>query len=443
MMNEQTYPLTMGQKVIGFAGRLFPQSAVNNIGGLLLLEDELDFELLEKTLHLCIQRNDALRLRMLRTDETLSLIEEYFLLNTIRQYVCEETPAPIKFVDFSGKTEAEMDAELLEWNSRPIDIYRQPLYEFTMIKSWDGRCGVFSKIDHLATDAWMSILLCTEMIEIYYALKRGEALPLPAYSYIDYIAAEEAYMASKKFEADESYWMSVYGTKPPLTYIYENRKYPFSPDGHTNRKTVQLDSDVSAAIRDFCTRFSVSPSTLFTTVFGIYLYKFNGSPDVAFCSPTLLRSTLKEKRTCGALVNNLNVRLLFDESLPFHEICLHAGSDLLNMMRHMQYPQLYLMMQVYTKYEIESMWDAGIAYHASRVQIHENVKFQTKWYSSGSFSLPLYMNVTDFDDTGRYLLYYEYQVAAFSNARVDEIHRSVMAIIERGISKPDTILKMI
>lgn len=65
-MIKRFYPLTMGQKLTAHATQLYPDVPLNNIGGLLLIDDKLDYDLMKKTLRLVVARNDALRLRMVK-----------------------------------------------------------------------------------------------------------------------------------------------------------------------------------------------------------------------------------------------------------------------------------------------------------------------------------------------------------------------------------------
>ncbi len=439
-MERITYPLTSGQKVIGQSGQIFPGSAVNNIGGLLLLEDDLDFDLLQKTIQLCVSRNDALRLRLVKSDDEADLTRQ-FIFNKVRQYDTGKVPSDIPCVDFSQKTQQEMDDQIKLWNSEPIDVFESPFYEFIMVKSCDGRQGVFCKIDHMATDAWMSMMLCVEMIEVYYALKRGEELPPPAYSFIDYIAQEQAYLNSPAFAQDEAFWLSMYDSKPPATFINDKNEFILGQTGNSVRKTVSLDADLTSAVKAFCKAHSLSPATFFETLLAIYLYRLRDSTDVLFGSLSLLRSTLREKRTCGPLVNNLNIWFKLDQNKPFFEVCADINQQRLRMVRHMRYPQLNFLMNIYAKYNLFALWDCGMAYHVSRIRTREKVKSQVMWYSSGSFALPLYINVTDWDDIGRYIIHYEYHPDLFSVQQIDQIHAGLVSILQKGIEEPDRLLK--
>ena len=99
----------------------------------------------------------------------------------------------------------------------PINIYKGPLFEFRMVKAPDGRYGVFSKIDHLVTDEWSCILLCKEVLEVYYALLHKKELPPPLNSFMDYLPVERAYLKSPQYKADKEFWMSKYKRKPKYT----------------------------------------------------------------------------------------------------------------------------------------------------------------------------------------------------------------------------------
>jgi hypothetical protein len=87
------------------------------------------------------------------------------------------------------------------------------------------------------------------------------------------------------------------------------------------------------------------------------------------------------------------------------------------------------------------MWDTLIGYQTARIRTRETVRFQTQWYTSGSFAIPLYISVTDMDDTGEYILYYEYQIDCYTPEQIDVIHKGIADIIDKGISAPGTPLK--
>jgi len=456
-MKKRLYPLTMGQKEIAHAAQLYPNSAVNNIGGLVLIEDELDFNLMEKVIKTVVSRNDGLRLRLVKYQqwrrillETLynlnckakhleinPAVKKFLFVESLRQKFVDNPSVKVGFVDFTGKTAQEMDDTIAQWNAQPIDVFNSPMYEFTMIKSWDGRCGVFSKIDHLATDAWMSTLLCREIVEVYYAMLRGEELPPAPITYLTVLEAEEAYLKSPQYQADHDYWMSLYPTKPHATYISGHETYPYSPTGKSTRKEVVLDPEMTSRIHEFAQKNQISPVALFYLTYCLYISHYGGNPDVTFLSPVMLRSTLKEKRTSGPLINSLLIHMVVDEKKTFLEACKEMTAYQTGAMRHIRYPLFNLMSEIYQKYSMNGLFDCSLSYQAARIQTKEKVRIEVKWYSSGTFSSPFFMSVTDLNDTNTYNIYYEYQTDIFTRERVDSIHESLMYIIQNGITDPD------
>ena len=174
---------------------------------------------------------------------------------------------------------------------------------------------------------------------------------------------------------------------------------------------------------------------------GTYLYQQSGSQDVLFGNSAAMRSTLREKRTCGVMANNISVRLQLDENKPFADVCAESNLQLMTMMRHMYFPQLFFSLLIRPKLKSPYLMDSYIAYHVARIQTREKVPCQMTWYTSGGFGMEFYFNVTDLDDAGRYLLYYEYQTEALSPKRVDEVHDGLLSIVHKGLEHPDIPLK--
>lgn len=62
-MNKTLYNLTNPQKAIWLTEQFSNGSSLNNISGNIIINDVVNFPLLEKSLNMYIQKNDALRLK--------------------------------------------------------------------------------------------------------------------------------------------------------------------------------------------------------------------------------------------------------------------------------------------------------------------------------------------------------------------------------------------
>ncbi len=437
-MKKKLFHLSIGQKLVAYAGRKYPGAPVNNIGGLLLFEDSLDKDLLAKAIEICIRRNDAMRLHMYQS-RSIYLKMEILLNNIIQQYVDDIQRVEVGYHDFSGCTNQEMEDAILNWNSKPIDIFDFPLHEFKIIRTPDGRTGVFSKIHHIITDAWNNALLSGEIIGIYYSLLRSEELPKPLNSFLPYLESERDYLKSLQYKADREYWMNMYSTKPACTLFGERDKK--SMTGATLRFNNSINTVTTKAINDFCVQNKISSVSLFTLLISMCLSFHTGIKETNIANPIMFRSTLKEKRTCGPMMNFQMIRFLFEDSRTFIDSCIEMDNQRLKSMRHLRYPNLHLLKAVYKKYFISQFMDAFISMIPAKIEVKEEVKFQSIWLHSGSFASPLSLYIFDIDNTGKYNLQYEYQRDIHQTEFIKGIHKNLMSFLEYGIKNPSAPMK--
>lgn len=83
------YPLSIPQRSIWYLEKLHPGTSIGNIASTLKIKDSIDLRLLEKSINLVIEKNEALRLRFREKD------------GQVFQYVAEFAYAKIDLFDFS------------------------------------------------------------------------------------------------------------------------------------------------------------------------------------------------------------------------------------------------------------------------------------------------------------------------------------------------------
>ena len=66
-MEVNTYSLTNPQKSILYTEQYFKGTAVNNIGGTVLIKEKVDFDKLIKAIHIFLKDNDAFHIRVTMT----------------------------------------------------------------------------------------------------------------------------------------------------------------------------------------------------------------------------------------------------------------------------------------------------------------------------------------------------------------------------------------
>ena len=162
--------------------KMFPGTSISNVAGTLRIQENVDFNLLEKAIQLFIKNNDGIRLRM-------SLDEN----GSPQQYVSEYVENPIPFIDFTVHQDSAK--AFYEWNHemtlKPFELLDQDLYSFTMVKISDSDGGIYIITHHLVSDAWNMSLSGSFIVDYYCKLKNNitEAsayLPKPSYLFFCY-----------------------------------------------------------------------------------------------------------------------------------------------------------------------------------------------------------------------------------------------------------------
>lgn len=150
------YPLTVAQKFHLFYLAFCPKKQVVNIGTSLTIETEIDWEELKRAIYKAYERCDSMRLRLAEDKD-----------GNWYQYIVEKEERDIEFVDFSGQTMGEAEAEMRTWTEVPFSHHDAPLNRIVMIQMPDGYNGVYLLVDHLTMDAQSIICFLKDIIELY------------------------------------------------------------------------------------------------------------------------------------------------------------------------------------------------------------------------------------------------------------------------------------
>lgn len=433
-MKREYYPLSVGQRSIAYASLSSKEAAVNNIGGILLLQEQADEALLSRAIRLVVERNDAMRLRMVKRGLIVSPVQ-VLITDSIKQYISDDCSVEIGCADFSGCSEEEMEHEILEWNKKPLDIFRDPLYEFKLVKSPDGRQGVFAKVDHLATDAWMCMLMCREIIELYAALKNGTEPPRELVPFRCFLRDEQAYLKSVKYEEDRKYWLKKFAVKPQVTSISGINRFPTKCA--TKRFHRELGPERSDRIGRMCKEYNLSPASFFNCVMAVTLSERLSQTDVSFYNAAILRSSLREKKTCGPMVNSSICRTVLDPNQSFVDLCRGKCLEYVSSMRHMRYPMMLLMRELFKIHRMNWLSDILLSFQTARIQTDGEIPFETRWVPSGAYAIPFTMNIMDMDNTGRFILESEYQTACFEEQEIASFHDDFTEVIDGVLECPE------
>ena len=397
---HKVYPLTVAQKFHLYYLPFCPTAAVLNIGTSLTIEVELDWDLLAKSINKAIVRSEAMRVRLAKDKE-----------GNWYQYVVDPEEQKIEFVDFSGGTMEEAEAQMQKWTTVPFKMQDAPLIRIVMIRMPDGFCGVYFLAHHMIVDAQSLIAFLKDVIELYCHEKyEGVPYPKDMASYIEQLQKDLAYEAGskarqrdidffqKEIEKGEPIYNGIHGTDKleaaRKMFGNPNLRTAFnaSDDTKSALDIFHLEEEPTRRLMDFCEKYHVSLACLLLMGLRTYFQKMNGFEDVSINNAIARRATLKEKKSGGTRIHSFPIRTVFPEDMKFidgvyairdkqNEIFRHANYDPTAYFAYRS--KLYPQPHAGLTYEPISLTYQPMTLQENGLTQLGDIRYKTKWYPTG------------------------------------------------------------
>ena len=187
---ENLYQLTYSQKNIWYTEKTYPGTSIGNVAGTLRIKESVDFDVLKSAINKFVELNDGMRLQIVEKD------------GVPYQYVKEYCRFDVDFVDFSDKPIEELYKFEEEQTRGDFRLLDAPLFDFKMIKVSENEGGFYIKTHHLISDAWNMTILGNGVVEAYLKMLKNENDFEDKPSYLEYLAEENKYVNSEKYEKD-------------------------------------------------------------------------------------------------------------------------------------------------------------------------------------------------------------------------------------------------
>ncbi|MDR0842621.1 MAG: condensation domain-containing protein, partial [Acidobacteriota bacterium] len=201
------HPLSSVQQAVWFDQMLAPEVPFYNIGMALLTDGDLQLPVLEQALTGVVRANDALRLVLCPG------------AGPPQQRLLPPFEVTLEIVDFSQHAQPQEAA----WDYMQT-AFRKPfnfaagglLWQWQIVRVDAARHYIFQRFHHLVADAFSVSIVSFRMLDIYNHILRGESMPeRAAPSYLDFIAEDQAYLASERFARDKAFWSERFAQVPP------------------------------------------------------------------------------------------------------------------------------------------------------------------------------------------------------------------------------------
>lgn len=400
--------LTQGQMLIWTGQQLHPGVPLYNMAFLFRIAGRVDHGWFAQAFGVLIDQCEALRTVIETTGDTP------------QQCVLETIDSPLDLVDLSSDSDPYGMA--VRWSQtqceQPFEL-DQRLFNTALIKLADEEYAWFFCQHHVVCDAWSVSVMYERLSLNYRYLASGQSIEkvsMPAYS--KYVEFERA---ARLRGAATEYWQQVRERAVVPAPLYGRSATRVSTRSY--RLACDLGVERSQRLRDVAQRpqarslsADLSLFNLLATLLFAFLYRVSGQGELAIGAPAHNRPSPELKKTIGLFteVYPLHVEVGEDDSFLalLHKVMVQSGTFLRFATPGASDPKNNVGCNAVLNYIHASFGD----FAGSPVQ--------TLWMHSGHKDRDhhLRLQVHDFGDSGRLLLYFDF------NGDVFESHQRKLAV---------------
>lgn len=286
---KEFYPLSSAQKRIYLLQKMYPESEVYNMPGVMQLPPNFNTDRIKEAFLKLILRHESLR----------TSFEE---LNGIPyQRIHNEVP-----FELDNYIVDECDKEIVfEKHSRPFDLANAPLLRVAVVKL-RGEKSDFLVFDmhHIICDGTSRILLEKEFTKLY----NGEDLPESTIQYKDYAEWQNINKATPRMLKQKKYWIEKFSDDIPLLNIPTDYLRPAIQNFEGASTEFIVDVDLTDKVKKFGKEHDVTLFMTLIAVYKIFLSKITGQEDIIIGAPIASRYHNSLENIVGMFTNTIVLR---------------------------------------------------------------------------------------------------------------------------------------
>ena len=317
---EKIYPLSPMQAGMLYHHLLDRKSPAYFVQFSFTLEGELQMEMFERSFRELIKRYDIFRTNFI-----------YEGVRRPQQAVFKEYEACIEYEDISGIPEQEKAGKMEQLQREDLmkgfDLENNPLMRLIIMQTDQARYRILWDFHHILMDGWCMGIVIRDFFVIYESLYNNLPVTLEGVSpYSDYIE----WLQKQDREEAYNYWKN---------YLEEYEWRVDLPGKHLSKKAEyrqkELEYSLTEAMTEELERIArynqVTLNTIFQTIWGIILGRYNNTNDVVFGAVVSGRPSEVTgiEKMVGLFINTIPVRVKADYDQTFVELAQEVQKNAL------------------------------------------------------------------------------------------------------------------
>ncbi|MDT0125669.1 non-ribosomal peptide synthase/polyketide synthase [Paenibacillus sp. RRE4] len=444
-MRENTnkqYGLTQAQRRIWFMEIMNPGTSITKLSATYQITGQIDTSILEQAAVEIVKTYDAFRIRL---SGDLQHPTQWF-------EELENVQARISHLELD--TTEQFYTWVNEISEKPVSVFDENLYQFTIIHFANGQVWLNLTINHIIADGLSVNALLHAVMEKYLKLRKEKRKEKgkenengrdkdisgndQAPSYLDYISAEQEYEQSQRYQKGKEYWLSKYSTLPETTGI---KSVPsFSVGSESNKLAITLDGSRYEHILAFSERYQVSLYTLFLSTMYALLYKLTDSTDVPVGTVFANRTSKKEKETIGMFVSTVATRIHLDPDAHLLSLIQTVSKENTADLRYQKYPYNQLIQDLREQHgrnDLSELFRTSLEYLPLEIEEYEEIKVRLEAHFARHEMDDLLLRFDHMLNEGHVILHASYRTGLFEEVEIDRIMEQYVTVLDQFLQTPE------
>ncbi|GAX43747.1 amino acid adenylation domain-containing protein [Tolypothrix sp. NIES-4075] len=423
------FPLSINQKEIYIDQMMWTEGSHLNIGAIVTVQGAFDIEIFNYAINKVIRCYPGLRTRI------------YDYVGKPLQTIAPHQDEKVTLVDFSSYEDREERAQeyIKSEFATPFNFGENaPLTAFKLIRVTLEKHIIFAKYHHTITDGWGTAIFFREVIGTYnQIIKNGADTQIERnLALIDYLQDESAYLESRNFESDRSYW-----TKR-LTFV-STKLFPLIKPQQLlgNRKAIYISRDKYNRVNALCQEVQSNAFHFILSIIIIYLAKRYNKSDLVIGLSLLNRNKKSYKDEIGLFVSTIPFRVEITGNETVQELLDKIRSLLRQDYRHQRFPLAELKrisgLQAGSK---EHLFEVYLSYEKHDYnECFADTKTNCVPLYSGQQKIPLIVYVREYEAQSDIKIDFDYNLSYFDFETVEEIVTNFQKLFDEASEMETTI----
>ncbi len=322
--SAQEYQLSDAQSGIWIAQALDPASPAFNIAEYVDIRGPLRPDLFAFALRQVVNEIDALRLRIVLSPEGA------------QQSVADLSDWELPLVELSSHADpsAAADSWMREDLARPLQLNRDPLFLYALLRLGPERFFWYVRYHHLCMDGFGGALIAKRAAQIYSSLAQNDVVPPSTFhSSLDLLDEEEKYRRTG-LSRDREYWLAALSARPDAVTLSGK---PPAKSRTFIRHSSYLPAGLTASLVSMGKTCGASLPQVIEAVAALYLHRLSGADEVILGVPLAARVGRKMRSIPGMVSNIVPLRITFAHGGTFADLVTQVVKRKAEMMRHQRY----------------------------------------------------------------------------------------------------------